>query len=148
MKKRPNRFTVVILVIVVIVALNFLPGLLFDLLFLPWAFASAGHPALPGVWVGSLTTATGRQHGVVLEMHLPEPKGRRGWVRNWRSAPYGELEGTLQMCDAEGQVRSYTIGGNPDNREASRLHFYATPVEKPAPEGLTPNWFNGTWDST
>jgi hypothetical protein len=27
------------------------------------------------------------------------------------------------------------------------LHFYSTPVEKPAPEGLTSNWYNGTWDN-
>ena len=146
MKKQPSKFTAMIIVIGLILAITFLAGPLLDRLFLPWAFESADHPALPGIWVGTLTTATGGQRGVVLEMYLPEPKGRRGLRRDWRNAPYGELEGTLQMCSEDGQVRSYTIEGNPEDRQASRLHFYSTPVEKPAPEGLTSNWFNGTWD--
>jgi hypothetical protein len=147
MKKRPSKFISVILVIAVILILTFLPGSLLDRLFLPWAFDRTDHLPLPGVWVGTLTTATGRQSGVVLEMYLPEPKGRKGLRRDWRNAPYGELEDTLRMCDESGLVRSYTIEGNPEDRKASRMHLYATPVEKPAPEGLTPNWSNGTWDS-
>jgi hypothetical protein len=146
MKKQPSKFTAMIIVIGLILAITFLAGPLLDRLFLPWAFESADHPALPGIWVGTLTTATGGQRGVVLQMYLPEPKGRRGLRRDWRNAPYGELEGTLQMCSEDGQVRSYTIEGNPEDRQASRLHFYSTPVEKPAPEGLTSNWFNGRWD--
>jgi hypothetical protein len=50
------------------------------------------------------------------------------------------------MCGASGQLRSYTIEGEPEDREASRLHFYSTPVEQPAPEGLTSNWYKGAWD--
>jgi hypothetical protein len=79
-------------------------------------------------------------------MYLPEPSGRRGLRRDWRNSPYGEVEGTLQMCAEDGQMRSYTIEGNPEDREASRVHFYSTPIEQPAPEGLTSNWYNGTWD--
>jgi hypothetical protein len=126
MKKRPSKFISVILVIAVILILTFLPGPLLDRLFLPWAFDRADHPALPGVWVGSLTTATGHQHGVFLEMYLPEPKGQSGLSRDWRSAPYGEVEGTLRMCDEHGQVRSYTIDGNPEDREASHLRSDGT----------------------
>lgn len=143
MQKRPSKFISAILVIGVILIITFLSGPLLDRLFLPWAFERTNHPALPGVWAGTLTTATGRPHGVILEMYLPEPKGKR---RDWRSDPYGELAGTLRMCDEHGQVRSYTIEGEPEDREASRLHFYSTPVEKPAPEGLTSNWYKGTWD--
>ena len=143
MQKRPSKFISAILVIGVILIISFLSGPLLDRLFLPWAFERTDHPALPGVWVGTLTTATGRPHGVILEMYLPEPKGKR---RDWRSDPYGEVEGTLRMCDERGQVRSYTIEGEPEDREASRLHFYSTPVEKPVPEGLTSNWYKGTWD--
>lgn len=146
MKKQPSKFTAMIIVIGLILAITFLAGPLLDRLFLPWAFESADHPALPGIWVGTLTTATGKQRGVVLEMYLPEPKGRRGLRRDWRNAPYGEVEGTLQMCGEDGQMRSYTIEGNPDDRQATHLHFYSTPAEKPAPEGLTSNWYNGTWD--
>ena len=145
MKKRPN-FISLILVIGIILAIAFGAGPLLDRLFLPWAFERADGPALPGVWVGSLTTTTGHQHGVILEMYLPEPKGRRGLRRDWRTNPYGELAGTLRMCNASGLVRSYTIEGSPDDRNASRMHFYSTPVEKPVPEGLTSNWFNGAWD--
>ena len=145
MKKRPSNFIPTILVILVILAITFLAGPLLDRLFLPWAFESADHPALVGGWVGTLTTTTGDQRGVILEMYLPEPKGR-GLRRDWRSAPYGEVEGTLKMCAEDGQMRLYTIEGNPEDREASRLHFYSTPAEKPAPEGLTSNWYNGTWD--
>jgi hypothetical protein len=92
MNKRPSTFIGTILVIAVILAVTFLSGPLLDRLFLPWAFDRADHPALPGVWVGILTTATGGQRGVVLEMYLPEPKGRRSLRRDWRNAPYGEVE--------------------------------------------------------
>ena len=87
-------------------------------------------------------------YGVIIEMYLPEPKGRRGLRRDWRSAPYGEVKGTLQMCGEDGQMRSYTIEGNPDDRQATHLHFYSTPAEKPAPKGLTSNWYNGAWDGS
>jgi len=146
MKKQPSKFTAMIIVIGLILAITFLAGPLLDRLFLPWAFESADHPALPGTWVGTLTTATGGHRGVVLELYLPAPTGRRGLRRNWRGAPYGELGGTLRMCNGSGRVRSYTIEVNPDDRQATHLHFYSTPVEKPAPEGLTSNWYKGMWD--
>lgn len=146
MKRQPFKFIATVIVFGLILAIAFLSGPLLDRLFLPWAFANASRPALPGAWVGTLTTATGGRRGVVLEMYLPEPKGRRGLRRDWRTAPYGELEGTLQMCGADGQMRSYTVEGNPDDRQATHLHFYSTPVEKPAPEGLTSNWYKGSWD--
>src|SRR5690349_13140732 len=131
MKKQPSRFIALTITFGLILAVAYLSGPLLDRLFLPWAFESAGHPALPGVWIGSLTTATGHQHGVFLEMYLPEPKGRRGLRRDWRSNPYGEVAGTLRICDEHGKIRSYTIEGSPEDREASHLHFYSTPVEKP-----------------
>jgi hypothetical protein len=146
MNRRPSKFIATISIVGILLAITFLAGPFLDRLFLPWAFESTDHPALPGVWVGTLTTATGDYRGVILEMYLPEPKGRRGLRRDWRSAPYGEVEGTLQMCGADSQMRSYTIGGNPDDRQATHLHFYSTPAEKPAPEGLTSNWYKGTWD--
>lgn len=146
MKRQPSKLIATVIVFGFILAIAFLSGPLLDRLFLPWAFASADHLALPGVWVGTLTTSTGGHRGVVLEMYLPEPKGRRGLRRDWRTAPYGEVAGTLQMCGGDGQMRSYTIEGNPDDRQATHLHFYSTPAEKPAPEGLTSNWYKGTWD--
>jgi hypothetical protein len=146
MKKRPSQVIGAIVVLIIILAITFLAGPSLDRLFLPWAFERADRPALIGVWVGTLTTASGDQRGVMLELVLPEPSGRRGLRRDWRSAPYGEVEGTLQMCAEDGQMRSYAIEGNPEDREARRLHFYSTPAEQPAPEGLTSNWYNGTWD--
>jgi hypothetical protein len=146
MKKRPSSFISLIILIAVVLGVALLAGPLLDRLFLPWAFGSDGHPALTDTWVGTLTTATGRQQGVVLEMYLPEPRGRRGLRRDWRNDPYGELEGTLRMCNGSGGVRSYTVEGEPDDRQATHLHFYSTPVEKPVPEGLTSNWYKGTWD--
>jgi hypothetical protein len=144
-KKKPSKFVPLVILIGVMVAITFLAGPLLDRLFLPWAFEHDGRPPLVGMWVGTLTTATGSQRGVMLQMYLPEPRGRYG-RRDWRGDPYGELEGTLQMCGEDGQVRSYTIEGEPEDRNAARLHFYSTPVEKPEPEGLTSNWYNGTWD--
>lgn len=146
MKKRASGFIRLILVIAAIAAAAFLPAPLLDRLFLPWAFARADRPALTGSWVGSLTTATGRPRGVVFELRLPEPEGEGGLVRDWRSAPYGALEGTARVCDERGQVRSYTIEGEPENRPATRLYLYATPVETPAPEGLTFSWIRGAWN--
>jgi hypothetical protein len=145
-KKRRASFIPLIIVIGFGLAVTFLGGPLLDRLLLPWAFAGDDHPALPGTWVGMLTTATGGQRGVVLELYLPEPSGRRNMTRDWRGDPYGEFKGTLQMCGADGQLRSYTIEGEPEDREASRLVFYSTPAETPPPDGLTSNWYNGTWD--
>jgi hypothetical protein len=152
MKKRSSGWIGCLALIVFLAAIVFggpLVPRLFDRLFAPWAFESAGHPALPGRWVGLLTTTTGRRRGVVLDLRLPEPsiRGRSGILRrDWRSTPHGELAGTARVCDDRGQVRSYTIEGEPDNRQATRLHFYVTPAETPAPEGLTLSWVKGAWD--
>jgi hypothetical protein len=145
MKRRSHGFATLILLIVG-AAIALLASRLYDRLFAPWAFERAGQPALVGSWVGSLTTATGRQRGVHLEILLPEPGGEAGLVRDWENAPYGEFGGTGRMCDDGGQVRAFTIDGEPDNRRATHLHFHMSPVEKPAPEGLTPNWVKGVWD--
>lgn len=145
MKKRSSRF-MLILTIAAAVAISVLAPQLLDRLFAPWAFENDGRPALTGSWVGSLATATGKPRGVVLEIILSEPKGRGGLVRDWRSAPYGEFDGTARMCDERGQVRSYTIEGEPKDRHATHLSFYTSPVETPAPEGLTSDWVNGAWD--
>jgi hypothetical protein len=146
MKKRANTFIRLILIVSALVAVAILPAPLLDRLFLPWAFARADRPALTGTWVGSLATATGRPRGVVFELRLPEPQGEGGLVRDWRSAPYGELEGTARVCDERGQVRAYTLEGEPENRQATRLYLYATPVETPRPQGLTFSWINGAWN--
>jgi hypothetical protein len=116
---------------------------LLDRLLLPWAFDD---PALTDSWVGSLTTATGRQRGLLLELRLPAAEGRSGLVRDWENAPHGELAGQARMCDEQGQVRVYLIDGEPENFRATRLSFHLSPVETPAPEGLTPNWVQGTWN--
>jgi hypothetical protein len=144
MKKRSSLLSIVLFVI--IVGLAFLAGPLFDRLFAPWAFEQAGRPALTGHWIGQLTTATGQTYGVLLELLLPEPEGRGGLVRDWESDPYGEIAGTARVCDAVGQVRVYTIEGEPEDRQATRITFYATPGETPAPNGLTISWVNGAWD--
>jgi hypothetical protein len=146
MKERFYSFIGWILVIAAIFAITFLSAPLLDRLFLPWAFEHNDRPALTGRWVGSLTTATGRPRGVVFELRLPEPKGEDGLVRDWRSAPYGELEGIARVCDERGQVRAYTLEGEPENRQATRLSLYASPSETPTPEGLTFSWILGTWD--
>lgn len=121
-------------------------GSLFDRLLAPWAFEQSGRPPLTGYWVGNLTTATGQTYGVLLEIRLPEPKGRGGLVRDWENAPYGEFAGTARSCDANGQLRVYTVEGEPDDRQASQITFYATPSEEPAPNGLTLSWVKGVWD--
>jgi hypothetical protein len=135
-----------ILALAIIIGIAFFSRWLFDWLLLPWAFERAAGSAVTGNWVGSLTTATGRPLGVVLELSLPEPKGGGGFVRDWENAPYGELEGTARVCEPSGEVHSYTVEGEPENRQATRLSLYATPSESPAPEGLTFSWMNGNWD--
>jgi hypothetical protein len=76
-------------------------------------------------------------------MSLP---GISGGPRPYRRTKYGTLEGTARTCDEAGQIRSFTVLGAPDIRDASRMHVGFTPVDKPAPEGLTPSNFNGLWD--
>ena len=146
MRKQPAKSILLLTLIGLFFALTYFVGPFLDRLFLPWAFDSADRPALPGTWVGTLTTATGGQRGVMLHMYLPEPKGRKFLRRDWRTSPNGELAGTLQMCGNDGQLRSYTIEGKPQDRQAARLTFYSTPAEQPLPQGLTSNWYNGTWD--
>jgi hypothetical protein len=143
-RMKKQSYSCIVLIIALAIALLSAP--LLDRLLLPWAFEHANSPALTGSWVGSLTTATGHQRGVVLELRLPEPKGEEGLVRDWHGAPYGELEGTARVCDELGQIHSYTLEGEPENRQATRLSLYATPSESPVPEGLTLSWMNGTWD--
>lgn len=144
MKKRSSMLAGVLFLITV--GLTLLAAPLLDRLFAPWAFEHTGRPALTGRWVGKLTTATGQTYGVLLELLLPEPKGRAGLVRDWENAPYGEIAGTALSCDEHGQVRAYTIDGEPEDRQARHITFYATPSETPAPNGLTISWVKGIWD--
>jgi hypothetical protein len=146
MKKRSSGCIGTILGLAIAIAIGLLSAPLLDRLFLPWAFAHTDRPALTGTWVGSLRTATGHPYGALLELWLPEPKGEEGLVRDWLNAPNGELEGTAKVCDEKGQLRSYTLEGEPKNRQATQLSLYASPSEDPAPEGLTFSWMNGTWD--
>ena len=146
MKKQLRGCLGSILVLAVTVGIAFSAQWGFDWLLLPWAFERGGRPALVGSWVGSVTTTTGHPFGVMIELRLAEPKGEGGLVRDWHGAPYGELEGTAQVCDELGSMHSYTIEGEPEDRQATRLSLYATPSESPVPEGLTFSWMNGTWD--
>ena len=144
MKKRSPMLTGIMFLIVV--GLAFTASPVFDRLFAPWAFERNGQPALTGHWTGQLTTATGQTYGVLLDLLLPEPKGRRGLARDWENAPYGELGGTARLCDENGQRRLYTIDGEPEDRQATHIVFYAGPSETPAPNGLTISWVKGIWD--
>jgi hypothetical protein len=143
MKKRPLRRGTFLLVIVVVVASAVLIPRLLDRLLLPWAY---GQTALTDRWVGSFTTATGQQRGMLLDMRLAEAEGRGGLVRDWEHSPHGDLAGTARLCDERGEVRAFDIAGEPDNFRATRLTFHLSPVEAPPPEGLTPNWVQGVWD--
>ena len=115
----------------------------FDRWRFPWAYEQSGRPTLTGSWVGSLTTATGQHRGVIMEMHLPDISGRKRKVRRTR---FGSLEGTARTCDERGEVRSLTLSGNPDNKDATQLHIMTIPAENPPPDGLTLNTATGLWD--
>ena len=109
----------------------------------PWAYAESGKPTLTGTWVGSLTTATGQRRGVIMEMHLPDISGRK---RKTRRTRFGNLEGTARTCDERGEIRSLTLSGKPDNKEATQLHLMTVPATNPPPDGLTLNTAKGLWD--
>jgi len=134
------------LVLLVAAAVALLSGPLLDRAFAPWAFAQGGRPPLTGSWVGRLTTATGQSRGILLTLILPEPGGRSGLRRSWRTSPYGTLGGTASVCDERGEVQAYTVDGRPGDREASQITFHAAPSEAPPPDGLTLSWVNGAWD--
>jgi hypothetical protein len=134
------------LAILVLLVIAFGSGPLMDRLFAPWAFDHEGRPALTGLWVGRLTTATGQSRGVLLELLLPKPNRRHGFTRSWRQSPHGTLGGSARVCDPQGQVRSYTVDGKPADRQATQINFFAGPSERPVPNGLTLSWVQGTWD--
>src|SRR5262245_43785574 len=94
----------------------------------PWGYEGSGKPTLTGTWVGSVSTATGQRRGVLLEMHLPDITNRK---RKYRRGRFGNFEGTARTCDEHGATRAYTIYGNPDNSDATQLHFGSTPTETP-----------------
>lgn len=144
MKKRSSMLAGIMFLI--IIALPLIASPLLDRLLAPWAFERTGQPALTGRWTGQLTTATGQSYGVLLDLLLPEPKGRGGLVRDWEYAPYGELAGTARLCDVSGQLHLYSIDGEPEDRQATHIVFYAGPSETPVPNGLTISWVKGIWD--
>lgn len=144
MKKRSSMLAGIVFLLTI--GLTFLASPLLDRLLAPWAFEHAGQPALTGRWIGQLTTATGRTYGVLLELLLPEPKGRAGLVRDWENAPYGEIAGTVRLCDEHGQEQLFTIDGEPEDRQATHITFHAEPSAMPAPNGLTISWVRGIWD--
>ena len=109
----------------------------------PWGYAESGKPTLTGTWVGSLTTATGQRRGVFMEMHLPDISNRKRKVRRTR---FGDFEGTARTCDEQGEIRSLTLSGKPDNKDATQLHLMTIPAEKPPLDGLTLNTAEGLWD--
>ena len=130
-----------------LLAVLYLAGNLFwrriDMWRFPWGYEASGKPTLTGTWVGSLTTATGQHRGVFMEMHLPDISGRK---RKYRRSRYGDLVGTARTCDERGEVRSLTLSGTPQNREATQLQILAIPAENPPPDGLTLNTAKGVWD--
>ena len=131
-----------VLLVVVYVAGNAFSRRL-DMWRFPWGYEASGKPTLTGTWVGSLTTATGQHRGVIMEMHLPDISNRK---RKVRRARFGDLVGTARTCDERGEVRSLTLSGKPDNKEATKLHLMTIPAEKPPLDGLTLNTAEGLWD--
>lgn len=138
--------TLTLLVFAAIVGIGYGAPRMFDRLWLPWAYPRGGGHPLPGVWVGSLTTATGRRFGVLLDLRLKTYYNTRRGRRDWRSSPYGSFEGVLRSCDARGETHNYSIDGAPNDRRAAKLHFHAAPAEKPPHQGPTFSWFKGNWD--
>ena len=130
------------LLVCVYVAGNFFSRRL-DMWRFPWGYAESGKPTLTGTWVGSLTTATGQHRGVFMEMHLPDISNRKRKVRRTR---FGDLEGTARTCDERGKIRSLTLSGKPDNKDATQLHLMTIPAETPPLDGLTLNTAEGLWD--
>ena len=130
------------LLVCVYVAGNFFSRRL-DMWRFPWGYAESGKPTLTGTWVGSLTTATGQHRGVFMEMHLPDISNRKRKVRRTR---FGDLEGTARTCDERGEIRSLTLSGKPDNKDATQLHVMTIPAETPPLDGLTLNTAEGLWD--
>jgi len=135
-----------LLVFAAILAITYGAPRMFDRLWLPWAFPRGGGPPLPDIWVGSLTTATGQRFGIRLGLRLKTYYNSRRGGRDWRTSPYGSFDGSLRSCDRQDGIREYTITGAPNDRNASKLHFHAAPVEKPPHQGLTFSWFKGSWD--
>lgn len=109
----------------------------------PWGYASSGRPTLTGSWVGTLRTAGGQSYGVLLALELPDIVRER---RSYRRGRYGALEGTARTCDTTGGIRSYTVYGAPETRDATRIQLGSTPVEQPQTEGTTLSTMQGTWD--
>lgn len=143
MKKRANGFVILILLAVIVFGGNAFWRQL-DRWRFPWAYGSSGRPTLTGTWVGSLTTATGLPRGVIVQMDLPRISAERR--RQYRRTKYGTLEGTALTCDEAGQIRSFTVNGSPDTRDATRMHLAFRASEKPAPQGLTLSSVQGVWD--
>jgi len=116
----------------------------------PWAYADAGHPALVGTWVGSLTTAAGAKRGMLLDLHLAPLRFGTGRRRSrnrgaYRKATSDKLVGELRLCGGAAPQR-LTLHGNNIDDDASHFRLSFAVADSTPPDGLAPSHLRGTWN--
>ena len=112
----------------------------------PWGYPDTGRPSLAGTWVGPITTGSGRQLGMLLELKMaPLGSSRRRSVL-FRTRRNRWFEGRVLVCESRGRVQHYTIYGAPDDtKNGSRFHLSMTPADSVPIDGLSPSHLKGTW---
>lgn len=109
----------------------------------PWADTSSGKPVLLGSWVGRLTTGGGRPRVVFMQIERYQVhRSRRSRCRNCDD----RIQGRVLSCDERGRIVGYTLDGQPEDRDAARLHGTTQPAQSPPPDGLAISHFRGGWD--
>lgn len=152
-RKRKRGFTVlgIAAIVGIIVGMDWVRTRI-DMWRHPWGYAVGGRPALPGTWVGPLTTAGGLRSGVLLELRLipvNPPQKTTSFSRRrklWRGRNATTLSANARFCDDRGEQRLAGNGSSAD-KKASRFSVALSQADTSfQPDGLAISGIDGGWD--
>lgn len=116
-----------------LLALTYLVLSIGEMVRAPWMTSFWMWDTLVGEWYGEMADGEGSETLLYLDIE--------GYVGS-RSI---YITGTARWCDANGQIRDYTLTGGPDNWRGRRFHLsFATKNERDS--GFSPGAMQGEWN--
>ena len=118
----------------------------------PWGYAVGGRPALPGTWVGLVTTAGGLRTGILLDLRLtpvnpPRPPGSFSYSRSFgRGRNATTLSAKARTCDDRGEQLLSGPGSTAD-KKASHIWVALNQADSSfQPDGFAISGMDASWD--
>lgn len=111
------------------------------LVYAPWAYGIFGRATLTGAWNGALTTPSGAQYAVYLQLNRSQ-SSRGSFLHSSRTGR-AYIDGHISWCARGVPSTTYAFSGTA-NRSASIVRMEAQSPPHPR-AGLLPFTFQGAW---